>query len=69
MAKLTTQEKAARYDALQMAININIKTYQSRKQEAQSRYNKTTSDIIAAYNKGIADACDDMITTLTAFTN
>lgn len=73
MAKLTTQEKAARYDALQMAININIKTYQSRKQDAQSRYSKNTTcnnvDLIAAYNKGIADTCDDMITTLTAFTN
>ena len=62
MAKLTTQEKAARYDALQVAIKLNIDNYQSRKQDAQSRYNKNimcnSADLIAAYNKGIADTCD-----------
>ena len=73
MAKLTTQEKADRYDALQVAIKVNIDTYESRKQDAQSRYNKNTIcdrvDLIAAYSKGKADAYADMITTLTAFTN
>lgn len=73
MARLTTEEKANRYDALQVAIEINIKTYKSRQQDAQNRYDKRTvcdrGDMIAAYNKGIADTCDDMITTLTAFTN
>ena len=73
MARLTTKEKANRYDALQVAIEINIKTYKSRRQDAQSRYDKGTVcdrvDMIAAYNKGIADTCEDVLTMLAAFTN
>lgn len=73
MARLTTEEKANRYDALQAAIEINIKTYKSRQQDAQNRYDKGTvcdrGDMIAAYNKGIADTCEDVLTMLAAFTN
>ena len=73
MARLTTEEKANRYDALQAAIEINIKTYKSRQQDAQNRYDKGTVcdrvDMIAAYNKGIADTCEDVLTMLAAFTN
>lgn len=72
MAELTIKEKAARYDALQVAIKLNIENLQRRKKDAQSQYDKNlifnTVGIISAYNKGIADTCEDMITTLTAFT-
>ncbi len=73
MARLTKEEKADRYDALQAAIEINIKTYKSRQQDAQNRYDKRTVcgsvDMISAYNKGIADTCESVLTMLAAFTN
>lgn len=68
MARLTTEEKANRYDALQAAIEINIKTYKSRIKETEERYTNR-ADTIAAYNKGLHDAYVDMAADLAALTN
>ena len=68
MARLTKEEKADRYDALQAAIEINIKTYKSRIKETEERYTNR-ADAIATYNKGLHDAYVDMAADLSAFTN
>ena len=55
---LTKAEKAARYDALQVAIRYMAKQYRTRRTECLQRYElygaKTGS--LSAYNKGMADA-------------
>lgn len=55
---LTKAEKAARYDALQAAIRFTAKAYQARRTECLRNYEAYGADtgIIAAYNKGMADA-------------
>ena len=68
MARLTKEEKADRYDALQVAIEINIKTYKSRIKETEERYTNR-ADTIATYNKGLHDAYVDMVADLSALTN
>lgn len=59
---ITTREKAKRYDAIQSALKFHIDTYSQRKREALNRYRDT--DVIGAYNKGMADAYRDMLQTL-----
>lgn len=68
MARLTKEEKADRYDALQAAIEINIETYKSRIKETEERYTNR-ADAIATYNKGLHDAYVDMVADLSMLTN
>lgn len=58
MIRLTKEEKAARYDALQTAIWYTATGYRRQRQECMTRYTAYGADtnIIAAYNKGMADA-------------
>lgn len=65
---MTKEEKASRYDSLQVAIKINIDTYKSRIKETEKRYTNR-ADVIATYNKGLHDAYVDMVADLSAFTN
>ena len=67
MAKLTEREKAARYEALQAAIDIMIDIYKRREQDAKAKY--TDATIIGAYNKGLADAYKEIVKTLRDFKN
>lgn len=67
MARLTTREKAERYDALQSAIEYTIELYKRREQDAKAKYKDAT--VIGAYNKGLADAYKDTIQTLRRFKN
>ena len=63
---LTKAEKAARYDALQVAIRYTAKAYLARRQENLKNYEAYGADtgILGAYNKGMADAYGQMIETL-----
>lgn len=54
MIRLTEQEKASRYDALQTTFKYAIERYQDRQSEAEGHYKG--GDPISAYNKGQADA-------------
>lgn len=58
MIRLTKEEKAARYDALQAAIRFTAEGYRTQLQECMTRYAAYGADtsILAAYNKGMADA-------------
>lgn len=57
MATLTTREKAARYDSLQVAIKHTKESYQRRRTTAEKQYVEATElGIIGAYTKGQADA-------------
>ena len=67
MAKLIEREKAARYEALQAAIDIMIDIYKRREQDAKAKY--TDATIIGAYNKGLADAYKEIVKTLRGFKN
>ena len=55
---LTKAEKAARYDALQVAIRYTLKAYQTRRAECLRNYEAYGADtgVLGAYNKGMADA-------------
>lgn len=66
MIRLTKEEKAARYDALQTAIRYTATAYRSRRAECQKRYEAYGADtgVIGAYNKGMADAFEQTIETL-----
>ena len=55
MIKLTVQEKAERYDALQTAIKQTIKTYKRRRTEAMKNYQAYGALNIGAYNFGTAE--------------
>lgn len=56
MINLTTEEKAARYDALQTAIKHTIKAYKRRRTEAIKNYQAYGACNIGAYNLGAAEA-------------
>ena len=56
MINLTAEEKAARYDALQVAIKYTIKAYKRRRTEALKNYQAYGALNIAAYSLGTADA-------------
>ena len=55
---LTKAEKAARYDALQVAIRYMAKQYRTRRTECLQRYEAYGADagVLGSYNKGMADA-------------
>ena len=53
MIKLTKEEKASRYDALQIALNHLKESYQRRRADAEKRYKDAT--VLGAYNKGLSD--------------
>ena len=73
MAKLTIEEKAARYDALQKELNIIIEQYESMKKDAESRSELTVvrkePSFTGFYNKGRMDAYIEAIRTLKDFAN
>lgn len=57
MIKLTKEEKASRYDALQSAINHTIESYQRRQKDSDKRFDEAKqAGIVGAYSKGQADA-------------
>ena len=56
MINLTAEEKAARYDALQVAIKYTIKAYKRRRTEALKNYQAYGALNIGAYSRGTADA-------------
>jgi hypothetical protein len=58
MIRLTKDEKAARYDALQAAIRFTLEAYRTRRTECLRNYEAYGADtgVIAAYNKGMGDA-------------
>ena len=56
MINLTAEEKAARYDALQVAIKYTIKAYKRRRTEAMKNYQAYGALNIGAYNLGMAEA-------------
>lgn len=65
MIRLTKEEKAARYDALQSAIQHTIESYQRRRKDMDKRFSDAQEvGVLGAYSKGYADACgmivDDM---------
>ncbi len=65
MSSLTVKEKAKRYDALQVAIKYTVETLQKQRKDCENRYQtQPAGDIIGAYSKGMADACESMIQTL-----
>lgn len=55
---LMKAEKAARYDALQVAIRYTLKAYKARRTECLRNYEAYGADtgVLGAYNKGMADA-------------
>lgn len=56
MIKLTKEEKAARYDALQAAIKHTIECYKRHIAYNYKRYEELTSEgVLGAYNYGVAD--------------
>lgn len=59
MIKLTQKEKADRFDALQAAFEITKDHYTRRKEESEKKAERT--DLIGAYNKGIADTCSGIL--------
>ena len=53
MIKLTKEEKAERYDALQAAIKFTIEIYRKR---VEDNYKEAkTAGMLGAYNEGLAD--------------
>ena len=66
MIKLTKEEKANRYDALQTAIRYTAKAYQTRRTECQRNYEAYGADtgVLGAYNKGMGDAFGIFLETL-----
>ena len=58
MIKLSKEEKASRWDTLQVAIRYTADAYRARRQENLKNYEAYGADtgILGAYNKGMADA-------------
>ena len=61
---LAKTEKAARWDALQVAIRFTAETYRARRAECENKYGSYGAGTLGAYNKGMADAYGQMIETL-----
>ena len=62
MGKLTTQEKARRYDALQCAIELKTRFLRELRDANLKAYGEATSpSLIDAYSKGQADTFDLLI--------
>lgn len=64
MTKLTVQEKAERYDALQTAIKYTMKDFKRRKTEGLKNYEAYGALNIGAYNLGMAQAYENAVETL-----
>ena len=57
MIRLTKEEKANRYDALQVAIKHTIESYKRRRDDCDKRYHEAVElGVIGSYNKGLSDA-------------
>lgn len=59
---LTRDEKAKRYDALQVAIKTEREAFMQREKDALQKYKDAS--IIGAYNKGLADAYEQAVDSL-----
>lgn len=59
MIHLTKEEKASRFDSLQIALEHTKKIYQERQATAEKNYRN--ADVIGAYNKGLSDAYTQVI--------
>ena len=58
MIKLTNEEKAARYDSLQVAIKYTTESYRRLRDDSDKRFSEARDvGLIGAYNKGFSDAC------------
>lgn len=64
MIKLTAEEKAKRYDALQTAVKYTIKAFKRRQTEGMKNYEAYVSLNIGAYNLGMAQAYGQAIEAL-----
>lgn len=65
MITLTKEEKAGRYDALQMAVRITLEGYRKRRDEHDRQYREAQDvGIIGAYSKGLSDAFSHVIADL-----
>ena len=65
MIKLTTQEKAERYDALQMAIKITLENYKKHRSGYDRQYREAQDlGLVGAYTKGLSDAFGHVIADL-----
>lgn len=64
MFKLTVQEKAERYDALQTAIKYTMKDFKRRKNEGLKNYEAYGALNIGAYNLGMAQAYGNAVEAL-----
>lgn len=65
MIKLNKEEKASRWDALQVAIHYTTEAYRARRAECENKYGSYAAGVtLGAYNKGLADAYGQMIETL-----
>ena len=63
---MTDEEKARRYDNIQTTAKIDIEEYEAKKKDASTRYQEGKPIEVSSYNKGKADAFDEMIRTLSA---
>lgn len=62
MITLTMEEKADRYDALQMAIKVTVEGYRRRRSEHDRQYREAQDlGLIGAYTKGLSDAFGHVI--------
>lgn len=62
MGKLTTREKAERYDGLQCTIELKTRFLREQRDADLKAYSEATSpSLIDAYRKGQADAFDRLI--------
>lgn len=68
MIKLTTEEKAARYDALQTTIKYTIKSFNRRKTEGMKNYEAYGALNLGAYNLGMANAFEQAVEAMERWT-
>lgn len=65
MMKLTTKEKADRYDALQMAIKFTLNSYRERKDvHDHHAREEQRAGFLGAYSLGMSDAFSHVIADL-----
>ena len=69
MAKLTIEEKAARYDALQKELRIIIEQYESELEDAADRAKLERMGEIQVYSRGRRDVYIKAIQTLKGLTD
>ena len=61
MIRLTNEEKANRYDALQIAIKYTLTHYKKERKINEEKYNNDNFGVIGAYHKGLVDGADCII--------